>query len=141
MAHKEQAALFLLRVGLGSFLLLWSCDKFAEPEAAVRIFQVSYKIRISTPAAYFVGGIEALISLAIIAEAWKGYTYAIGLALHAISTIASWRQLATPFSQGHHLFVAAIPVLTAFVALYILRDRDTLCALDNLPALHVRHEA
>jgi len=140
VTKKEQAALFLLRVGLGFFLLIWSFDKFAEPEAAVQIFRGFYKIRISTPAVYFVGGIETLISLLIIAGAWRSYTYAIGLALHAISTIASWRQLTTPFSQGHHLFVAAIPVLAGFITLYILRDRDTLWALDNLPALHVKRE-
>jgi putative oxidoreductase len=141
MERKAQAALFLLRVGLGFFLLLWSFDKFVEPEAAVRIFQGFYKIRISTTAAFFIGGVEALISLLIVTGAWKSYTYAVGLALHTISTVASWRQLTTPFSQGHHLFVAAIPVVSGFIALYILRDRDTLWALDNLPALHMSHEA
>jgi putative oxidoreductase len=141
MQREEQVALFLLRVGLGLFLLLWSCDKFAEPETAVKIFQAFYKIPISTSAAYLIGGIEALIRILIIAGAWRTYTYAMGLALHLISTTASWRQLATPFSQGHHLFVAAIPVFTGFVALYVLRDRDTLWALDNAPALHPRHEA
>jgi putative oxidoreductase len=139
--HKERAALFLLRIGLGVFLLLWSCDKFAEPSTTVKIFQGFYKIPISTSAAYVIGGIEGIISILIIAGAWKSYTYAIGLALHAISTVASWRQLTTPFSQGHHLFVAAIPVLAAFIALYILRERDTLWTLDGLPALHMEREA
>ena len=114
------------------FLLLWSCDKFVEADTAVRIFRVFYKIPISPGAAYVLGGIEALVSLLIIAGAWKSYTYAVSLALHTISTAASWRQLTTPFSQGHHLFVAAIPVLTGFIALYILRDGDTLWALDSL---------
>lgn len=132
MQRKEQAALFLLRVGLGFFLLLWSCDKFAEPDTTITIFQIFYKIPISTPAAYVVGGVEALVSILIIAGAWRSYTYAIGLALHTISTIASWRQLTSPFSQGHHLFVAAIPVLTAFIALYLLRNRDTLWTIDSL---------
>lgn len=140
MQRREQAALFLLRVSLGFFLLLWSCDKLAEPDSAVKIFQVFYKTPISTPAAYFIGGIEALLSILIIAGAWKSYTYAGGLALHAISIIASWRQLTSPFSQEHHLFIAAIPVLTAFIALYILRDRDTLWALDNQPAMHMERD-
>ncbi|MGH7781563.1 MAG: hypothetical protein ACREQR_17250 [Candidatus Binataceae bacterium] len=140
MQRREQAALFLLRVGLGFFLLLWSCDKFAEPGTTVKIFQGFYKIPISTLAASVIGSIEALISVLFIAGAWRSYTYAIGLALHGISTFASWRQLTTPFSQSHHLFVAAIPVLTAFIALYILRERDTLWALDSLPALHMERE-
>jgi uncharacterized membrane protein YphA (DoxX/SURF4 family) len=69
--QKEQAALFLLRVGLGFFLLLWSCDKFAEPDAAVRIFQGFCNLPISTAAAYVIGGIEALLSILIIAGAWS----------------------------------------------------------------------
>jgi putative oxidoreductase len=138
--QKEQAALFLLRVGLGFFLLLWSCDKFAEPDTAIEIFQAFYGIPITAPAAYIIGSIEALISILFIAGAWRSYTYAIGLVLHAISTFASWRQLISPFSQGHHLFVAAIPVLTAFIALYIVPDRDTLWALDGRAIPHLERE-
>jgi putative oxidoreductase len=129
--QKEQAALLLLRLGLGCFLLLWSFDKFAEPGAAVKIFQVFYKIPISGTAAYVIAGAETLLSVLIIAGAYRTYSYAIGLALHAVSTIASWKQLVSPFSPGHHLFIAAIPVLTAFIALYLLRERDTLWALDS----------
>jgi putative oxidoreductase len=137
--QKEKAASFLLRMSLGFFLLLWSCDKFAEPDSAVRIFQGFYNVPISTASAYFIGAIEALLSILIIAGAWRSYAYAIGLVLHAISTIASWRQLTSPFNQDHHLFVAAIPVLTAFIALYLLRDRDALWAFDGLPAF--RHSS
>jgi putative oxidoreductase len=137
---KEQVALLLLRVGLGFFLLVWSCAKFAAPEAAVGIFRVFYKIPISTTAAYAIGGVEALLSVLILAGAWKSYTYAIGLGLHTVSTIASWKPLISPFSPGHDLFVAAIPVLTAFIALYILRDRDVLWSLDNLYARRLERE-
>jgi len=94
--QKERAALFVLRVGLGFFLLLWSCDKFAEPDSAIGIFQGFYHVAISRAAAYVIGGIEALLSILIIAGACRSYTYAIGLVLHAISTIASWRQLTSP---------------------------------------------
>ncbi len=55
MQQKERAALFLLRVGLGVFLLLWSCDKFAEPDTTVKIFQGFYKIPISGSAAHVIG--------------------------------------------------------------------------------------
>jgi putative oxidoreductase len=136
--EREEIALLLLRIGLGFFLFVWGCDKFAEPGAAVRIFHVFYKIPIAAHAAYAMGGIEALLSILLIAGAWKEYTYGGGLALHAISTAASWRQLTSPFSRGHHLFVAAIPVLMALLALYLLRDRDTLWALDNIAVLRTR---
>lgn len=140
MRRKEQAALLLLRLGLGFFLLLWSCGKFAGPEATVGIFRIFYKIPLSTAAAYVIGAFEAVLSILILAGAWKSYTYAIGLGLHTISTVASWKQLSSPFVPGHDLFVAAIPVLTGFIALYILRDLDTLWALDSLPAPGARRE-
>jgi len=34
----------------------------------------------------------------------------------------------------HDLFVAAIPVLAAFIALYVLRDRDVLWAMQRVRA-------
>jgi hypothetical protein len=42
---KERVALLLLRVGLGVFLLLWSCYKFAEPDTTIKIFQGFYRTK------------------------------------------------------------------------------------------------
>jgi hypothetical protein len=130
MLQREHVGLFILRVGLGVFLLLWSFDKLVAPEGTVKIFAVFYQIPISLSMAYGIGAMEALLSLLIIVGAWKRYTYGIGLGLHAISTVSTWKQLLSPFGQNH-LFVAGIPVLTAFIALYFLRERDTLWALDH----------
>jgi uncharacterized membrane protein YphA (DoxX/SURF4 family) len=127
---REQVGLFILRLSLGVFLLLWSIDKLVAPEGTVRIFQVFYKIPISSSLAYVIGTVEALLSLLIIAGAWKRYTYAIGLALHTVSTLSTWKQLLSPFGQNH-LFIAAIPVLAAFLLLYLLRDQDTLWAVEH----------
>lgn len=47
--------------------------------------------------------------------------------LHAISTISTYNQLLNPFGKNH-LFIAAIPVLGAFIALFLMRDDDRLWA-------------
>ncbi len=130
MLQRERVALLVLRVGLGLFLLLWSIDKLMAPEGTVRIFEVFYKVSISLPLAYGIGVVEALLSILILLGAWKRYTYGMGLMLHGISTLSTWRQLLSPFGKNH-LFIAGLPVLAAFVALYLLRERDTLWALDR----------
>lgn len=122
------AALLVLRVGLGVFLLLWSLDKMVAPEQTAKIFQHFYRTPLPVGVAPVVGALEALLSLAILAGLWKTWTYGAGLALHAISTLSTWRQLASPFGENH-LFIAAIPVLAGFVALLLLRREDTLLAL------------
>ncbi len=64
-----------------------------------------------------------LIVLAFLAGAWKRFTYGAVLVLHAISTLAAYRQYLDPLSNL--LFLAAWPMLAACSALYTRRDLDT----------------
>lgn len=124
MAQRERIGVLVLRLGLGVFLLLWNCDKFGVSGRSRDRDPVKDAEDSDGRFRFNVGGIEALISLLTIAGAWRSYTYAAGLTLHGISTLASWRQLISPFGQGHHLFLAAIPVPTAFVnALHLAESR------------------
>jgi putative oxidoreductase len=51
--------------------------------------------------------------------------YGAALALHTVTTLVTWRQLADPWGDAaNHLFVAGIPVLGGFLALFLLRDWD-----------------
>lgn len=122
-------ALLLLRIGLGVFLLLWSVDKMVAPEQTAKIFQHFYKTPLPVGVAPAVGALEAALSLALLAGLWRTWTYGAALVLHAISTLSTWERLLAPFGENH-LFIAALPVLAAFVALFLLRHEDTLLALD-----------
>ena len=125
--HKvtiEQKALLLLRLSLGGFLLLWGIDKLVSPETTVKIFGMFYMIPIDLGIAYAVGIAEVLLALAIMIGLYKKWTYGLGMILHGISTISTYKQLAMPFGKNH-LFIAALPVLAAFIVLYLLRDKDT----------------
>lgn len=117
-------ALLVLRAGLALFLFLWALDKIVVPEATVGVFGHFYRLSIGVTAAKAIGGLEALLALAILFGAWKTLSYGLGLVLHAISTLSTWKQLLSPFGDNH-LFIAALPVLAAFVTLFMLRDRDT----------------
>lgn len=127
-SRELRVALLVLRVGLGVFLLLWSVDKMVAPEQTAKIFQYFYKTALPASFAPAVGALEAVLSLALLAGLWRTWTYGAALVLHAFSTLSTWKQLLTPFGE-HHLFIAAIPVLAAFVALFLLRREDTLLTL------------
>lgn len=127
---ESKAALLILRLSLGGFLLSWGLDKLAAPQATVGIFSHFYRLPLTESCAYAIGALEAILGVAIMAGFRKTHAYGLGLVLHAISTLSTYEQLAHPFGKNH-LFIAAVPVLGAFIALFLLRDQDTLCALDG----------
>lgn len=130
-AGRTTITLLILRLGLGVFLLLWSIDKLVAPQGAVNIFQFFYDIGISINVAYVLGVLELVVSLAIIAGLLKTYSYGLGLLVHATSTAVSYQQLLEPFGSNR-VFIAGIPVLAAFIALFLLRRQDTLLSVDRL---------
>jgi uncharacterized membrane protein YphA (DoxX/SURF4 family) len=119
------AALFILRLGLGAFLLLFGIDKLVAPATTVEVFAQFYGLIVSHGMVYATGALEILLGLAFLAGLWKTLSYGLGLLLHAVSTLATYHELLSPFG-ANHLFLAALPVLAAFIALFLLRRRDTL---------------
>lgn len=126
----ERWTLAVLRVSLGVFLLLWGVEKFVIPEVTVQIWGGFYGVGLAAALVPLVGALESALALAITVGLWRRATYGLGLLLHAVSVAATWRQLLDPWGlrsggSPNHLFLAGVPVLAAFVALYLLRDRDT----------------
>jgi len=126
----ERWALAVLRVSLGVFLLLWGVEKFVIPGVTVQIWGGFYGVGLAAALVPLVGALESALALAITVGLWRRATYGLGLLLHAVSVAVTWRQLLDPWGlrsggSPNHLFLAGVPVLAAFVALYLLRDRDT----------------
>lgn len=123
---------FLLRVSLGFFLLLWGIDKLVAPSDTLRIYEHFYKMQIVSSTAPILGVAEAILGIAIIFGFWRRLSYGLGLLLHLISTLSSWQQLLDPWGKfwnegkNSHLFLASIPVLAAFIVLFMNRADDTL---------------
>ncbi len=130
MSDRERVALAALRWGLGLFLLLWSADKIVEPSKTTEIFAFFYHLPLPPRAAPLVGALEALLSIALILGLWKRAVYGLALAVHTVSTMSTLPILLRPFGENH-LFIAGIPVWTAFLALYLLRRHDTLWSLSR----------
>lgn len=119
--------LLILRLTLGLFLLQWALEKFIVPTATVRIAQAFYNVALPTGAPILLGGLEALLSLALLVGLWRDLTYAAAVVVHTVTTVVSWRQLLDPWglSQvGGHLWIATTPVLGGFIALYLMRAWD-----------------
>jgi hypothetical protein len=122
-------ALAILRLSLGGFLLVWAAEKFAIPQTTVAIWDAFYRIPIGAAIPYVAGVAELLLAGAIMAGLWRTASYGLGLAVHGISVASTWKQLIDPwglylFDRPQHLFLAGVPVLAAFVVLFLLRDAD-----------------
>jgi putative oxidoreductase len=129
-AVTERWALAVLRVSLGVFLLLWGLEKFVIPATTVRIWGAFYGLGLAASLVPVVGALESALAIAITVGLWRRVTYGLGLVLHALSVLSSWRQLIDPWGlrsggSPNHLFLAGVPVLAGFVALYLLRARDS----------------
>ena len=128
-AEPQQVALLILRVSLAAFFLVWSVEKILAPELALRVFQTFYFSSPSTEILIALGVLQTAIVLAFLAGLFKTWTYGLLLAMHAVSTASSWERLINPYEPPNHLFWAAIPVLGALLALFLLRRRDNLLTL------------
>lgn len=121
-------SLFLLRLGVLAVMVPWTIDKFVRPEHAAGVFGHFYLMPgMGETFFLLVGAVQLLILLGFALGYFKTWTYGLVLAMHAVSTLSSWKMYLAPFAEGPNLlFFAAWPMLAACVALFLLRDHDTL---------------
>ena len=117
--------LLLLRLGIASVFFIWTVDKFVNPEHAAAVFKKFYKFPgLTATLAYIVGAVQMLLVVAFTVGLLRTWTYGLILVMHAISTFSSWEKYIDPWTYPHLLFYAAIPMLSACVALWVLRRFD-----------------
>ncbi len=127
-SNKLQLALFLLRVGVFIVMAMWSLDKLLNPGHAAAVFENFYFIGgLGAGILLAIGLVQLAIEIAFLLGLWKFWTYGFVMITHAISTLSSWQQYLDPFNNM--LFLAAIPMLAACVALFLLREEDQMLTL------------
>lgn len=127
--NRIAIALLVLRISVFIVMLMWTLDKFVNPDHAAAVYQNFYLIGgLSNQIFYIIGTIQLIIILGFVAGFQKRWTYLLVLFFHAISTFSSFRQYLAPFENL--LFFAALPMLAACFTLYYLRDMDTLWTVD-----------
>jgi len=118
-------ALLVLRVTLGVFLLQWGIEKVVVPENTPSIWGYFYGLIVPETLAYAFGAVEITIAVCLLFGLFRTITYGSATLLHAVTVVVSWRQLIDPWGDSsNHLFIAGVPVLGAFVALFLLRHWD-----------------
>lgn len=129
MSDSSRPALFILRISLGLFMLQWALEKVIYPEKTISIFGRFYGMEISPEIAMALGIPQILLSIAITIGLWKTISYAGGVLVHAGSTLSTYQELLNPYEGINHLFTAAVPVLAAFILLFVMRDKDRLLSV------------
>ncbi len=125
-------ALFLLRLGVLLVMLMWTVDKFINPQHATAVYEGFYAITgLSESSFYIIGGLELLILAGFAIGFKKRFTYGAVLVFHAVSTLSAYHQYLSPFEGPNLLFYAAWPMLAACFALYYLRVADTILSVDK----------
>ena len=120
-------ALLFLRLSVFLVMLMWTLDKFIRPEHAAGVFAHFYTMAgLGASTFQVLGAIELLLLLAFVAGFARRFTYGSVLLLHAGSTLSAWHQYLHPDEGVNLLFFAAWPMLAACVALYLLRDSDSM---------------
>ncbi|MDJ0534356.1 MAG: hypothetical protein QNJ70_18055 [Xenococcaceae cyanobacterium MO_207.B15] len=127
--NRFSISLLILRLSLGLFLLLWALEKFILPQTTEKIWASFYKIPISGAIVTILAILQTLLAIAFLVGFLRSITYGIALGINAITFISTWRQLLDPWGLAsgesvNHLFLAGIPVLAGFIALYILHPWD-----------------
>ncbi|NNE41043.1 MAG: hypothetical protein HKN14_09015 [Marinicaulis sp.] len=125
-------ALFILRLTLTIFFALWAAEKFIKPETTVKIWDAFYLVgNLPLEASYAIGVIQSIVIVLFFFGILKFWTYGFLMVTHGLSTFSTYERIFDPFSGSNHLFLAAIPVLGALIALFMLRHEDTMLTLSS----------
>jgi putative oxidoreductase len=121
---KIANALVLLRLSIFVVMLMWTLDKFINPQHSAGVYANFYKIGgLEANVIMIIAILELLLLLAFVIGFKKRISYGLVFILHAVSTISTIPHYLDPFNNL--LFFAAIPMLAGCWALFSLRDLDT----------------
>ena len=126
----------ILRASMGLFLALWGLDKLVSRAGAQHIFDRFYHVAIGAGAVQAAGVLEILLGVLLALGLWRRPVAWVALAITAVSTVASWRQILDPWGRlgigpgGSHLFLASI-VLTAVASVLVINAHESAYTLDG----------
>ena len=125
-------SLLLIRASVVLMLAPWIVDKFRNPAHGIGVFEHFYGLGgIAEPLVYAIGIAQIVLLLCFALGLFRTVSYGLVALMHAGSTLASWRQYLDPFTDANLLFFAAWPMLAACIALFLLREHDTLLSIGS----------
>jgi len=121
-------SLFLIRITVFLVMFMWTLRKYFDPVHAGKLFAKYYSIPgLNEVMIYGIVAVQLVIIFAFLFGIAKYWSYGLVMLLHGGSTLSPFMAYFAPYEGHHLLFFAAWPMLAACVALFLLRDNDTMC--------------
>ena len=130
--RRMQISLFSLRLGIFAVFLVWTLDKIVNYQHSSKVFGHYYGLELSEYLLAAVGLAELVLILAFLGGVKKTLTYGVVLCAHTIATLASAKRLIPPYESHQLLYFAALPMLAACLALFLMRTQDTMMTLSSI---------
>ncbi|MBR9814027.1 hypothetical protein GYB61_09260 [bacterium] len=125
-------SLLLLRLGIAIVMVIWTIDKFVNPGHNVAILEGFYGIGgASDTISYVFGAAQVVLVGAFLLGAFKTISYGAVMLMHGASTLSSFGNYLAPFEGANLLFFAAWPMFAACIALFLMREHDTLLVVSK----------
>lgn len=126
-ARRLSLSLLGLRLSVFLVMLMWTVDKLIRPDHAAGVFANFYTLGgFDTSIFVVLGVLELVLLLGFVTGLARRFSYGAVLLLHAGSTLSAWQQYLHPHEGANLLFFTAWPMLAACLALYLLRDADSM---------------
>ena len=123
---KLQISLFSLRIGVFVVFLAWTLDKIFAYEHNSKMIGHYYGVEVSELFLTALGIAELILLIAFLLGKYKTFTYGVILFAHTVTTLVSAKRFFPPYEIHQLLYFGAIPMLAACLALFLLREHDTL---------------
>src|SRR5207245_11520259 len=96
--NRVGVALLVLRVTVFLVMLIWTIDKFVEPQHASKIMEHFYFIKgVGSSMIYVIGAIELGVLVAFVVGFAKQWSYGLVFLSHAVLTLSSYHPYLPPF--------------------------------------------
>ncbi len=125
-----RVSLLFMRLSIFLVMLMWTLDKFINPDHAASVYEHFYFLGSLGPSTMrILGAAELLLLSGFVTGYAKTWTYGFVLIVHAVSTLSAIPIYLSPFESGRLLFFAAWPMLAACTALFLLREHDRIWSM------------
>lgn len=136
--HNVSLGLFFLRLGLGIYLILLACQKLFAPLLMLVPIENFYGLHVSASLVMIIGAIELSLALFFILGIHRTLTYGAAFFVQLVTFFLSLNDISKPFLPNN-FFVVSLPLLMAFLALFIARKDDIRWALGKKHMMFYNH--
>lgn len=123
---KLQISLLGLRLGVFAVMIVWAIDRVTNYAHNSKVMSHYYKLDLGENSLKALGVAQILILLCFLTGKFKSLTYGYVLLAHLGATIVSAYWLVPPYERHELLYFGSLPMLAACLALFLLREKDTL---------------